>query len=747
MKKVLSVLLATVMLITVVPIVSAAYENTYINTGDHRTDIVGVALTQLGYREGSNNDTKYGDWYGLPNQPWCAMFISWCARQANIPTSILKNSAVADPDYGYFNIPYYSGSFYTPKPGDLFFTTNFSHVGLVYYADGDYFYTIEGNSNNSGSSEGVGVFSLRRQINDYYFGVPNYEGPPIVSTITPSSQYAKVGDDITFTFSATNASLYEVVITNITQGVREMYTMLDVNNYTHKFTSPGLHLIEVNAYGQSIVGFESIYFEVHSGDRPNTYINSQRDEVYFPPQPLTISHNGEMQEQLQEAVLCIYRNGELYYEGSMMATGLYTSEFYEGTYEANVLLTYKSGYGIYTKTIRWHVGSAPSNVILTQNVEECEIGDQATFTITANDATEYYFGIGNGADVVYEMNSSDNTLTYTFEQQGLYYIWASATNYYGTTTSYPEYLTVNVKLPQYDIRFDANGGSGAPSNQIKARDVDLTLSSTKPIRTGYTFVGWATSPTAISAEYLPGEVFTSNANTTLYAVWKLGCSAAHVYDNDTDPTCNVCGAIREVEIPADAPAFAVDSVRAQYGNTFKVAVRTRNNPGIVGLRLRVQYDTDLLELVTAEVGTFTGTTFGPLTANPFTFTWADAIHPNNTSDDAIVWLTFRAKEGTDPTQTVISLSYDADDVYNDQWENVLFNTISGTVDLTATEPGDLNADGKVNVRDLGLLQQHLNGWEVTLDETAADVTGDGKVNVRDLGLLQQYLNGWDVELK
>ena len=62
-------------------------------------------------------------------------------------------------------------------------------------------------------------------------------------------------------------------------------------------------------------------------------------------------------------------------------------------------------------------------------------------------------------------------------------------------------------------------------------------------------------------------------------------------------------------------------------------------------------------------------------------------------------------------------------------------------------PGDVNDDGKVNVRDQGLLQQHLNGWEVTINLAAADVNRDGKVNVRDQGLLQQYLNGWDVTLK
>ena len=175
LKQILSALLVAVMLVGVIPLsASAAYENTYTNTGNQRDDIIGVAKTQLGYTEGANNATKYGTWYGLPNQPWCAMFISWCARQAGISKNILQNSAVAAPDAKYFNIPYYDGASYTPQKGDLFFTKSWSHVGLVYYVDGSYFYTIEGNSNTTGSSEGTSVVTNRRKISNFYFGVPNY---------------------------------------------------------------------------------------------------------------------------------------------------------------------------------------------------------------------------------------------------------------------------------------------------------------------------------------------------------------------------------------------------------------------------------------------------------------------------------------------------------------------------------------------------------------------------------------------
>lgn len=58
----------------------------------------------------------------------------------------------------------------------------------------------------------------------------------------------------------------------------------------------------------------------------------------------------------------------------------------------------------------------------------------------------------------------------------------------------------------------------------------------------------------------------------------------------------------------------------------------------------------------------------------------------------------------------------------------------------AVEAGDVNADGKLNNRDLALLQKYLNEWEVTVDSFGADVNGDGKLNNRDLSALQRLLN-------
>ena len=76
----------------------------------------------------------------------------------------------------------------------------------------------------------------------------------------------------------------------------------------------------------------------------------------------------------------------------------------------------------------------------------------------------------------------------------------------------------------YTVSYNANGGSGAPSSQTKNRGTTLTLSSTVPTRSGYTFKGWGTSSTSTSASYQAGGSYSSDASITLYAVWEKEAS-------------------------------------------------------------------------------------------------------------------------------------------------------------------------------------------------------------------------------
>lgn len=74
---------------------------------------------------------------------------------------------------------------------------------------------------------------------------------------------------------------------------------------------------------------------------------------------------------------------------------------------------------------------------------------------------------------------------------------------------------------QYTVSYNANtekAVSGLPSDQVKLHGADLTLAAESPTCAGSVFHGWALSAEG-EALYQPGDAFTENADTTLYAVW------------------------------------------------------------------------------------------------------------------------------------------------------------------------------------------------------------------------------------
>lgn len=89
---------------------------------------------------------------------------------------------------------------------------------------------------------------------------------------------------------------------------------------------------------------------------------------------------------------------------------------------------------------------------------------------------------------------------------------------YGATKNASSYISVAAKT-SYKVSYNANGGTGTPSTQTKWHDYPLTLSSIKPVRSGYVFKGWSTSSSGL-AIYQPGGEYTVNASVTLYAVWQ-----------------------------------------------------------------------------------------------------------------------------------------------------------------------------------------------------------------------------------
>lgn len=102
---------------------------------------------------------------------------------------------------------------------------------------------------------------------------------------------------------------------------------------------------------------------------------------------------------------------------------------------------------------------------------------------------------------------------------------ASGSVAYAAGASYTANASVTLyavwQAKTYAVRYDANGGSGAPSQQTKTYGVNLKLSSATPTRSKYTFKGWGTSASATTVAYAAGATYTGNAPLTLYAIWEL----------------------------------------------------------------------------------------------------------------------------------------------------------------------------------------------------------------------------------
>ena len=154
-------------------------------TGDPRTDIVNVAMSQVGYQEGGSsnqlsgevyggvNYTEFGRWYGAQNM-WCAMFASWCAEVAGISTDVIPKHAYTPDGLQWFKnrgLAYsrakVAAGEYTPQPGDLIYFKSSrnknptNHVGIVTgYSDG-VVYTIEGNTSSASISTNGGTVAQK----------------------------------------------------------------------------------------------------------------------------------------------------------------------------------------------------------------------------------------------------------------------------------------------------------------------------------------------------------------------------------------------------------------------------------------------------------------------------------------------------------------------------------------------------------------------------------------------------------
>ncbi|MFC5871376.1 CHAP domain-containing protein [Chryseobacterium arachidis] len=133
-----------------------------------------VAITQIGQEE-----KPHGSNWGIPvknylasvgiNFPasWCMAFVYWCfneaSKQNKITNTAIKTGGVL---YAWNNAPKEKKSL-KPSVGSVFimdFGKGLGHTGFVEKFDAQYIYTVEGNTNDNGSREGIEVCRRKRAL-------------------------------------------------------------------------------------------------------------------------------------------------------------------------------------------------------------------------------------------------------------------------------------------------------------------------------------------------------------------------------------------------------------------------------------------------------------------------------------------------------------------------------------------------------------------------------------------------------
>jgi hypothetical protein len=137
--------------------------------------VIELCKASEGYTESPNNDTTFGKWFGLNNQPWCAMSASKMYFDAGIIASVAntkKGFASCDAWLKYLTKNNQLVPIGQAKRGDLVFfqfdeDAQPDHVGIVkfHHTTLKYLKVFEGNtsSGKAGSQSNGDGFYLKRR--------------------------------------------------------------------------------------------------------------------------------------------------------------------------------------------------------------------------------------------------------------------------------------------------------------------------------------------------------------------------------------------------------------------------------------------------------------------------------------------------------------------------------------------------------------------------------------------------------
>lgn len=175
--------------------------------------------------------------------------------------------------------------------------------------------------------------------------------------------------------------------------------------------------------------------------------------------------------------------------------------------------------------------TTPVTSISISGTSTVKVGSSVTLTATTSPSGATDRGVSwsvySGSTYVSISGGSSSTggsCQVTGVKAGTATIRATATDGSGVYRDYS--VTVQAVEYTFYLYYNANGGTGAPGTQSYTSTENVshtfTISTTKPTRDGYLFLGWSTSSSASSASYQPGGSISVDLNDyeSLYAVWQ-----------------------------------------------------------------------------------------------------------------------------------------------------------------------------------------------------------------------------------
>lgn len=196
------------------------------------------------------------------------------------------------------------------------------------------------------------------------------------------------------------------------------------------------------------------------------------------------------------------------------------------------------------------------------------------------------------------------------------------------------------------------------------------------------------------------------------------------------------------------PTLYASNVTTKNSDTFEIAVSLQNNPGIASMRVKIDFNDSVMQLIDVEDMGILGDDFHSedYDTTPYTLYWDNGTASQNfTENGDIAKLTFKVYDNVKSGEYPITVTcdYDNADAINCELVTVQVDTVDGNVSIDSFTYGDVDDSGKVNALDSALLSRFIAKWQgVTINLDAADVNKDTKVNPLDSAILKRHIANW-----